>query len=183
MEEKPKKFDESRLVVLYDEQTIKERVKAVAEDIMRDYRDDEPVLCVCVLKGAVMFFADLMKELGGRDVFYDFITLASYGNSTTTGGTVKLVNNLREPVEGRHVLIVEDIVDSGYTLEFLNKFFAEKNALDVKTACLLDKPLGRKVDIKPDYVAFTLDRAPFIVGYGLDYAQYYRNLRHIYEIK
>ena len=177
-----KKFDESRLKVLYGEELIKQRVKKVAEQIMNDYKDDEPVLCVCVLKGAVMFFTDLMKELKGRDVFYDFITLASYGNDTKTGGTVKLVHNLRESVEGRHVLIVEDIVDSGYTLQFLNGFFAEKNALDVKTACLLDKPLARKVDVKPDYTAFTLDRAPFIVGYGLDYAQYYRNLPQIYEI-
>ncbi len=178
----PKKFDDSRLKVLYGEELIKQRVKAVAEQIMKDYRDSEPVLCVCVLKGAVMFFADLMKELKGRDVFYDFITLASYGNDTKTGGTVRLVNNLRESVDGRHVLIVEDIVDSGLTLQFLNNFFAEKNALDVKTACLLDKPLARKVDVKPDYTAFVLERTPFIVGYGLDYAQYYRNLPQIYEI-
>ena len=180
--EEVKKFDESRLKVLYSEAMIKERVKAVAEQIMRDYRDSEPVLCVCVLKGAVMFYTDLMKELKGRDVFYDFMSLASYGNDTKTSGSVKLVTNLREEIKGRHVLIVEDIIDSGYTLEFLNNYFADKNALDVKTACLLDKPLSRKVDVKPDYVAFTLERSPFIVGYGLDYAQYYRNLPQIYEI-
>ena len=180
--EEVKKFDESRLKVLYSEELIKQRVKAVAEEIASDYRDKEPVLCVCVLKGAVMFYTDLMKELKGRDVFYDFMTLASYGNDTKTGGTVKLVNGLREKIEGRHVLIVEDIIDSGYTLQFLNEYFEGKKAIDVKTACLLDKPLARKVDVKPDYVAFTLDRAPFIVGYGLDYAQYYRNLPQIYEI-
>ena len=180
--EEVKKFDDSRLKVMYTEAQIKERVKAVAEQITRDYKDKEPVLCVCVLKGAVMFYTDLMKEIKDRDVFYDFMTLASYGNDTKTGGTVKLVTNLREKIEGRHVLIVEDIIDSGYTLEFLNNYFKDKKAIDVKTATLLDKPLARKVDVKPDYVAFTLDRAPFIVGYGLDYAQYYRNLPQIYEI-
>ncbi len=178
----PQKFKESQMSVLYSEETIKQRVKELAAEISASYTDDKPILCVCVLKGAVMFYTDLMKEMSGRDVFYDFITLSSYSNEVNTSGNVRLVNNITEPCKDRHVLIVEDIVDSGYTLRFLKEYFDSLMALDVKVACLLDKPKARKVPIHADFIAFTLTETPFIIGYGLDYAQYYRNIKEILAV-
>ena len=172
--------------ILYSEAEIRARVKELAEDISAGYGDDKPIVCVCVLRGAVMFYTDLMKELKSDAVVYDFVTLSSYENAMVEGtmsttGRIKLIQDLRENVEGKHVLVVEDIVDSGYTVDYLRKYFAAKNAADVKIACLLDKPMSRKVDAKADYVAFTLERPSFIIGYGLDCDQKYRNLDGIYE--
>lgn len=173
--------------VLYDEKTIRERVAALGKQISATYTDGKPVVCVCVLRGAVMFFADLMKELTCDGVVYDFVTLASYESALIPGsmnstGRVRLIQDLRESVEDKHVLVVEDIVDSGYTIQYLRAYFAGKNAADVKIAALLDKPMTRKVDAQADYVAFTLERPAFIVGYGLDCNQLYRNLPGIYEV-
>ena len=173
--------------LLFSEKEIRERVKELAKEISEHYKDDKPVVCVCVLRGAVMFFTDLMKEVKSDAVVYDFVTLSSYENAMVEGtmsttGKIKLIQDLRENVEGKHVLVVEDIVDSGYTVDYLRRYFSSKNALDVHIACLLDKPMSRKVDAHADYVAFTLERPAFIVGYGLDYDQKYRNLNGIYEV-
>ena len=173
--------------LLCSEQDIRVRVKELAAEISACYKDDKPVVCVCVLRGAVMFFTDLMKEIKSDAVVYDFVTLSSYENAMVEGtmsttGKIKLIQDLRENVEGKHVLVVEDIVDSGFTVDYLRRYFASKNALDVKIACLLDKPMSRKVDAHADYVAFTLERPAFIIGYGLDYDQKYRNLDGIYEV-
>ena len=168
--------------LLYSEAEIRARVKELAQDIAKDYTDDKPILCVCVLRGAVMFYTDLVKELSDKHLIFDFVTLSSYENAMYSEGRIKLIQDLRESAEDRHVLVVEDIVDSGYTVAYLRKYFASKNALDVRIACLLDKPMTRKVDSKADYVAFTLQRDAFIIGYGLDCAQRYRNLNGIYEV-
>lgn len=168
--------------VLFSRQTIAERVAELGKEIMEFYKnDDKPIICVCVLRGAVMFFADLMKELPGDRISFDFITLSSY-EATGTTGNVRLIQDIRSSVDGAHVLIVEDIVDSGYTLSFLKQYFADKNAADVKIATLLDKPLGRKVDICADFTAFVLERNAFIIGYGLDLDQKYRNIDSILEV-
>lgn len=175
--------------ILYDEATIRSRIKEVAAEIMRDYEGDETELvCVCVLRGAVMFYTDLMKELAIENLVYDFVTLQSYENARIAGGTmgttgvIKLIQELRTNVEDKNVIVVEDIVDSGYTVEYLRRYFKDKKAKSVKIAALLDKPLGRKVEAKADYLAFTLERNAFIIGYGLDCDQKYRNLPGIYEV-
>lgn len=173
---------ELKMKLLYSEEDIRTRVKEVAAEIAADYTDDKPILCVCILRGAVMFFTDLVKELRGKNVMFDFVTLSSYENAMYSTGRVKLIQDLRETVEDRHVLVVEDIVDSGYTIDYIRKYFNSKNPIDVKIACLMDKPMTRKVDAYADYKAFTLESDAFIVGYGLDCGQLYRNLDGIYEV-
>ena len=173
--------------VLYTESMIRARVKELGKAITENYNDDKPIVCVCVLRGAVMFYTDLMKEIKSDNVVYDFVTLSSYENALVAGsmattGRIKLIQDLRENVEGKHVLVVEDIVDSGYTVSYLRQYFSSKNPIDVKIACLLDKPMCRKTDAKADYVAFVLERPAYIIGYGLDSDQKYRNLDGIYEV-
>lgn len=176
--------------VLFSENVIRERIAELGKKINAEYNDDKPIVCVCVLRGAVMFYTDLMKSIDNENVVYDFITLQSYesamvegpSNTMTTTGRVRLVQDLRMDVTGKHVLVVEDIVDSGHTIAYLRKYFEGKNALDVKIACLLDKPMSRKVDAPVDYIAFTLERPAYIIGYGLDADQRYRNLDGIYEV-
>lgn len=181
-------MDKLNCKVLYDEATIRSRIKELAASIMEFYsRDDAPIVCVCVLRGAVMFYTDLMKELKSDRVVFDFVTLSSYEQalipgSMTTTGKVRLVQDLRESVTGKHVLVVEDIVDSGYTIQYLRAYFGSKDPLDVRIAALLDKPMTRKVDAAADYVAFTLERPAFIVGYGLDCDQKYRNMPGVFEV-
>lgn len=173
---------------LFSENQIRAKVNELGLKIQAEFNDDKPIVCVCVLRGAVMFFTDLMKAIDSEQVLYDFITLQSYetamvqSESMQTTGRVRLVQDLRTDVSGKHVLVVEDIVDSGYTVAYLRKYFENKGALDVKIACLLDKPAGRKVDVSVDYTAFTLERPAYIIGYGLDANQKYRNLNGIYEV-
>ena len=175
-------MEERNMRLLYDEEQIRARVKQLAAEICADYTDDKPILCVCILRGAVMFFTDLVKEMQGKNVMFDFVTLSSYENAMYTSGKIKLIQDLRASVEDRHILVVEDIVDSGYTVDYIRRYFTSKNPLDVRIASLLDKPMTRKVDAYADYVAFTLERDSFIVGYGLACEQLYRNLNGIYEV-
>ncbi len=173
---------------LFSENQIRARVNELGLQIQADFNDGKPIVCVCVLRGAVMFFTDLMKAVDSENVVFDFITLQSYetamvqSESMKTTGRVRLVQDLRTDVTGKHVLVVEDIVDSGHTVDYLRRYFESKNALDVKIACLLDKPMARKVDVAADYVAFSLERPAYIIGYGLDANQKYRNLNGIYEV-
>lgn len=176
-------MEKPKMKLLFTEHQIRQRAAEMASEICASYDDDKPIVCVCVLRGAVMFYTDLMKEIKEKDVIYDFITLSSYENAMYTSGRVKLVHDLRESVEGCHVLVVEDIVDSGCTISYLRKFFKSKNAADVRIACLLDKPFARKVEAYADHVAFTLSNDKYIVGYGLDSAQIYRNLNGVYELE
>lgn len=174
--------------VLFSEQAIRARIKEMSKDIMADFDNDKPIVCVCVLRGAVMFFTDLVKELDTDRVVLDLVTLASYesalvsGGNMQTTGRVRLIQDMRENVEGKNVLVVEDIVDSGHTINYLRSYFENKNASQVKIACLLDKPMTRQVPVQADYVAFTLERPAYIIGYGLDDGQKYRNLPGIYEV-
>lgn len=168
--------------VLYSKETLDERIGELGKEIIASYpSDDKPIICLCVLRGAVMFFADLMKKMDDQRIVFDFITLSSY-ESTSTTGNVKLVQDLRSDVKDAHVLIIEDIIDSGYTLKYLKEYFGAKNAADVKVVTLLDKPMARKVEIQPDFTAFTLERPAFIIGYGLDLDQKYRNIDCIMEV-
>jgi hypoxanthine phosphoribosyltransferase len=155
--------------------TIGERVASLAREIRRDHPAD--VHLVCVLKGAFMFLADLARELGG-DVTLDFMALSSYGGSTKSSGQVQLLKDLDSGLEGRDVVIVEDIVDTGLTLTYLQDILRARAPRSLKTACLLSKPSRRKTNVSVDYIGFTIEDK-FVVGYGLDYGEKYRNLPFI----
>ena len=134
-------------------------------------------MAVCILKGSTLFFADLLREID-LPLEIDFMSLSSYGSSTESTGTIFVRKDLDQDIEGKHVLIVEDIVDSGRTLAHLKSMLKDRNAASVSVITLLDKPARRQVSLTPDYSGFTIEDA-FVVGYGLDYAEKYRNLPDI----
>jgi len=166
--------------VLITEKQIKEKVAELGRMISEEYKDLNP-LCICVLKGAVPFMADLIRQID-INLQMDFMAVSSYGNSTKSSGVVRILKDLDASVDGRHVLIVEDIIDTGLTLSYLVDLLKRRNAASVKIVTMLDKPERRKVDLKPDYSGFTIPDA-FVVGYGLDYAEKYRNLPYIGVLK
>ena len=166
--------------VLISEEEIQQKLKELGAVITEDYKDTLP-LAVGVLKGAMPFMADLLKRV---DTYLemDFMAVSSYGHSTTSSGEVKILKDLDTSVEGRDILIVEDIIDSGLTLSYLVDLFKYRKAKSVKIVTLLDKPSGRKIDIEADYVGFDVPNE-FVVGYGLDYKEQYRNLPYIGVLK
>lgn len=166
--------------MLITEEEIQGKIRELAAQIEIDYQDKFP-LAVGVLKGALPFMVDLLKRIDTH-LEMDFMDVSSYGNSTVSSGEVKIVKDLNASVEGRDVLIIEDIIDSGLTLSYLAELFLYRKANSVKIVTLLDKPTGRKADIKPDYTGFIVPDA-FVVGYGLDYAERYRNLPYIGVLK
>lgn len=159
-----------------DEAKIRARVTELGGQIRKDYGDDAPIHLVAVLKGAFIFLADLVRAIPG-EASLDFIAVASYAGTTTTG-EVKLNKDLDFSIEGRHVIVVEDIVDTGLTLSYLHEILHARGPLSLKTACLLSKPSRRKVDVPVEYIGFTIDDR-FVVGYGLDYDERYRQLPYI----
>ena len=166
------------LKVLIDNKTLIERIKALANDINSTYGVDEPLTIICVLRGAVMFFSELAKYLK-MPIKMEFVSLSSYGNSEKSSGEIKSFNLNLPKFENQNVLVVEDIVDTGLTLDFLIKFIETKcDAKSVKLAVLFDKKCARKYDVPVDFSAFEIDDK-FIVGFGLDYAGYYRNLDYV----
>lgn len=154
---------------------IQARVRAMGDEIQRDHPGE--LHLVCVLKGAFMFLADLLRALPDTTTI-DFVAISSYGKSTRSSGEVRLLKDLDTGLEGRNVVIVEDIVDTGLTLTYLQDILRARGPKTLKTACLLSKPSRRKVDVKVDYIGFTIEDK-FVVGYGLDYAEKYRNLSYI----
>lgn len=162
--------------ILFTNQEIEHRVKELALEISFDYKDSYP-LVVGILKGSVMFCVDLLKELS-IDVELDFMDISSYGNSTKSSGEVRIIKDLSTHAQGRDILIVEDIIDSGKTLDYLKRLLIERGAKTVKIASLLDKPTGRKIEIEADYTGFLVPDE-FVVGYGIDYAERYRSLPYI----
>ncbi|WP_041085368.1 hypoxanthine phosphoribosyltransferase [Jeotgalibacillus soli] len=166
--------------VLYTEEQLQEKIKELGSQLTEEYKDSYP-LVIGVLKGALPFMADLIKRM---DVYLemDFMDVSSYGNSTVSSGEVKIIKDLNTKVEGRDILILEDIIDSGLTLNYLVDLFRYRKAKSIKIVTLLDKPSGRKADVKADYVGFVVPDA-FVVGYGLDYAERYRNLPYIGILK
>ena len=169
-------YEETVGKILFTEEQIRERAKEIATQIARDYQGEEVIL-LCSLKGAVMWMADIMKEMT-IDVKIDFVAASSYGSGTTTSGVVKITKDVDMDLFNKHVLIIEDIVDTGTTLKHLRDYLKERNPKDVKICTLLDKPARRVIDLKPDYIGFTVDDL-FVIGYGLDYDQRYRNLPYI----
>ncbi|HOP74522.1 MAG TPA: hypoxanthine phosphoribosyltransferase [Bacillota bacterium] len=166
--------------VLVDEVRLQKRIKELGKQITDDYRGKDVVL-VGILKGALPFLADLMRAIE-LDVSYDLMAVSSYGASTKTSGTVRIIKDLDEEIEGKDVIIVEDIVDTGLTLNYLLENLRSRKVNSLKICTLLDKPSRRKVDIKPDYNGFEIPDV-FVVGYGLDYAEKYRNLPYIGVLK
>lgn len=166
--------------VLISEEQLQEKARELGEVLTRDYEGKYP-LAIGVLKGAMPFMGDLMKRFDGY-VEMDFMDVSSYGNATVSSGEVKIVKDLNASVEGRDLLIIEDIIDSGLTLSYLVDLFKYRKANSIKIVTLLDKPTGRKVDLKADYIGFEVPDA-FVVGYGLDYAEKYRNLPYIGILK
>ena len=163
--------------LLVTRQKIREKVQELGRRITEDYQGKEPVL-VCILKGACVFFADLIREID-LPLTLDFMAISSYGSATKTSGVVRILKDLDQTVLGKDVIIVEDIVDSGVTLNYLKQILRQRGAATLKIAALLDKPARRKIpDLKVDYVCFDIPDA-FVVGYGLDYDQRYRNLPDI----
>jgi hypoxanthine phosphoribosyltransferase len=163
--------------VLLDAATIQARVKELAGEIERDYPDTEEIHMVCVLKGGFLFMADLIRSMSAR-VTLDFIAVSSYGSGTKSSGEVRFQKDLDTSLENRHVIVVEDIVDTGLTLKYLQEILRSRAPRSLRTACLLSKPSRRQVDVPVEYVGFTIEDK-FVVGYGLDYAEKYRNLPHI----
>ncbi|NNU85135.1 hypoxanthine phosphoribosyltransferase [Geobacillus sp. BMUD] len=166
--------------VLITEEEIQAKVKELGGLLTKEYDGCFP-LAVGVLKGAMPFMADLLKHI---DTYLemDFMDVSSYGNATVSSGEVKIVKDLNTSVEGRDILIIEDIIDSGLTLSYLVDLFRYRKANSIKIVTLLDKPSGRKADIQADYTGFTVPDE-FVVGYGLDYAEKYRNLPFIGVLK
>lgn len=166
--------------ILITEEEIQEKVKELAAILSKEYEGKNPLL-VGVLKGALPFMSDLIKEM---DIYLeiDFMDVSSYGNETVSSGEVKILKDLDTNVEGRHVLFVEDIIDTGGTLSYLKDMFKYRKAASVKIVTILDKPTGRKLDIQADWVGFEVPHE-FVVGYGLDYAENYRNLPFIGILK
>jgi hypoxanthine phosphoribosyltransferase len=161
--------------VLIEPEEIQARVRAMAQEIRRDH--PERVHFVCVLKGAFVFLSDLARALPG-ECSLDFMAVSSYGKSTKSSGQVQLLKDLDVDLEGRDVVIVEDIVDTGLTLNYLQDILRARAPRSLRTACLLSKPSRRKVNVKVEYIGFTIEDK-FVVGYGLDYGERYRNLPYI----
>ena len=166
--------------VLYTEEEIRSAAKRLADQINKDYAGQE-VVFVGLLKGSVQFMADLLKSIE-LECTIDFMCVSSYGNGTKSTGRVNIIKDLSEPIDDKNVIIVEDIIDSGNTLNFINRYFSAKNARTVRICTLLDKPSRREVEIDVDYIGFEVPDE-FVVGYGLDYKEYYRNLPYIGVLK
>jgi hypoxanthine phosphoribosyltransferase len=166
--------------ILVQADELQHRIKQMAEDISRDYAGRQ-LLLIGVLKGAFLFLADLMRHLDtGCEV--DFMAVASYGSSTESSGVVRILKDLDAPLEGRHVLIVEDIVDSGLTLQYLMRNLAGRNPRTLEVCALLIKPERQKVDLPTRYVGFEIPNR-FAIGYGLDHGERYRNLPYVAALK
>jgi hypoxanthine phosphoribosyltransferase len=168
---------DSSLTILISAEQITARVRELSAEIERTYPDDEEIHLVGVLKGGFVFMADLVRAMSAR-VTLDFIAVSSYAKSTQSSGEVRLLKDLDSRLEGRNVIIVEDIVDTGLTLTYLQDILRARAPKTLRTACLLSKPSRRKVDVAVEYIGFTIDDH-FVVGYGLDYAEKYRNLDFI----
>jgi hypoxanthine phosphoribosyltransferase len=162
---------------LVSAEDLERRVRELGAEVSADYRNRDDLLLIGVLKGAVPFIADLMRELS-VPCEVDFMAVSSYGSSTDSSGVVRILKDLDASIEGRHVLVVEDIVDSGLTLHYLIKNLRARNPASLEVCALLTKPERRRVDLPIRYVGFEIPNR-FAIGYGLDHGQRFRNLRHV----
>ena len=168
--------------ILISEKEIQDKVKSMGLEITKDYEDkEEPLVLIGILKGSVFFLTDLSRKID-LNLSFDFMDVSSYGDGTQSTGDVRILKDLDQPIEGKNVIIVEDIIDTGYTLSYLIENLKSRGAKSIKIACLLDKKERRKVDFDVDYIGFEIPDE-FVVGYGIDYAQKYRNLPFVGIIK
>jgi len=173
-------FRNPNLEVLIPTDKLQERIRQMGQQIAHDYAGRRPEL-ICVLKGAMVFLSDLMRAID-LNLSIDYIAVSSYGKGTKSSGEVKIIKDLDEPLQGRDIILVEDILDTGLTLSYLVNSFRARGATSIRIATLLNKPERRKVDVHADYVGFDIPDE-FVVGYGLDYAERYRNLPFIGVVK
>ncbi|HFU4217752.1 TPA: hypoxanthine phosphoribosyltransferase [Streptococcus suis] len=166
--------------ILVSEEEIVAKCKELGQILANDYADKNPIL-VGILKGSIPFMAELMKHIDTH-IETDYMVVSSYHGGTESSGTVKIIKDLDNSVAGRHIIFVEDIIDTGRTLKELKELFAFRQAASIKIATLLDKPEGRVVEIEPDYTCFTIPNE-FVVGFGLDYDENYRNLPYVGVLK
>ena len=166
--------------VLLSEEQIRERVRALGAQLAEDYRDKNPTM-VCILKGAIVFYTDLVRAMPVH-LTMDFMAVSSYGSGTTSSGQVKINKDLSENIEGRDIIVVEDILDSGNTLSYLFQLLQARHPASVRLCTLLDKPSRRTKPVELHYSGFTIPDY-FVVGYGLDYDEKYRNLPYIGVLK
>lgn len=165
-----------KINVLLSEEKVDARIRELGEQITKDYEGEE-VFLICTLKGASFFACELAKRIN-LSLTLDFIAVASYGDGTQSSGEVRMIKDLDESIEGKNVIVVEDIIDTGRTLNYLMEMLKKRNPKTLKLCSLLDKPERRLVDVSADYIGFEVPDL-FVVGYGLDYAQKYRNLPYI----
>ena len=168
------------LQVLFTQEQLEQRVDELAQQINRDYADKE-ILLVSILRGSFIFMADLARKIT-RPCRVDFMSVSSYGKGTSSSGQVQITKDLSEDISGMHVIVVEDILDSGNTLSYLLRLLEQRHPASIRLCTLLDKPERRKVEVSVHYSGFTIPDA-FVVGYGLDYAERYRNLPYIGILK
>ena len=180
MSEKRAMYADLKDELLLTREQIAARVKEMGQQITEDFRGRDMV-AICILKGAVAFFVDLVREID-LPMSMDFMAISSYGSATKSSGVVRILKDLDKPINGKDVLVIEDIVDSGMTLSFLRENLLSRGAASLHIATLLDKPERRRVPLHVDYVGFTIPDE-FVVGYGLDYAERYRNLPDIGILK
>ena len=166
--------------ILVPEEQLSKRIAELGEAITRDYKGQQ-LLLIGVLKGSVVFMADLMRRID-LDVSIDFMAVSSYGSGTKTSGQVRILKDLNRSIEGQNILIIEDILDSGVTLSYLTGLLWSRKPASIRLCTLLDKPERRRVDVKPDYVGFTIPDA-FVVGYGLDFDERFRQLPYVGILK
>lgn len=164
------------VTVLLSQEQVEDRIKELAAQISKDYAGEE-VRLICILKGSVFFTTELAKHIS-LPVTLDFMSVSSYGDATVSSGRVKIIKDLDDSIEGKNVIVIEDIIDSGRTLHHLLAILGVRGPKSIKLCTLLDKPDRREVDVKVDYTGFTIPDA-FVVGYGLDYKQNYRNLPYV----
>lgn len=177
-----KKNDAIYKEILVTEEQIQNRLNELGKEINISYKDDNrDLIVVGILRGAVMFMSDLISKLD-MDLIIDFMAVSSYGSSSISSGVVRILKDLEEDIQDKNILIVEDIIDSGLTLNYLTRNLKDRGANSIKIATLLDKPERRKVDVPVDFVGFVIPDE-FVVGYGLDYNQKYRNLPFIASLK
>jgi hypoxanthine phosphoribosyltransferase len=167
--------------ILIDEAALQTRIRELAEQIEADYQGMDDLLLICVLKGGYMFLADLSRALR-RSHAIDFMGISSYGSGTKSSGAVQIIMDLKQPITGRHVLVVEDIIDSGRTLDYMRRNLLSRSPASLRICSLLNKPSRREIDVHVDYIGFNIPDE-FVVGYGLDFDEVYRNLPFIAVLK
>lgn len=177
----PNEFIEDQFVPYFKENELQSLVRNLAEQINNKYKGQELVV-IGVLKGSLCFITDLLKEIKGVEIIVDFIKISATGRSETSNGTISLSKDLKTDVNGKSVLIVEDIIDSGRALDFIKRRVKLSNPKSVEVITLFDKPYQRKTEVKIDYIGKTIEDL-FIVGYGMDLEEYGRNLREVYYLK